>query len=421
MDMNFCDCSPELKKRMDGLGMLLDKMPSVPAGAVCLPFLLALANLATKDPSRCTAILDLPIPTLQREQWQAHLVVAAAMKKVIPQQLGGELPIEQVGRASAIFCTLALPHTIAGRRCASLFRTTSRCPRVARNANASFRVVQNPDGVVVADLICVTEISAGQFTTLDQNEAVVPVSWYSRSPTTFRQNMLAAFQANGPAGIARMIDNKASNMQHELSMQLEPPASVELRAVHLAGVPDDRLAFTIDGVFTSEECQLLLDYSNNFDNVQPHTQVLFTGPRENYRLLKECPRIADAIWHRISSACPQEWQGRKAMGLNPRVRFLRYFSGDRFLAHTDGAYEFETGPRKGQRSFVTVQVYLTGGYGEGFTRFLDPKTNTPLADVIGSPGKVLVFDHELLHEATEVKTGNKVVIRTEIMYAPLEA
>ena len=51
------------------------------------------------------------------------------------------------------------------------------------------------------------------------------------------------------------------------------------------------------------------------------------------------------------------------MGLNERLRFLRYDPGQYFLQHPDG--HFSRGRR--ERSFITLLLYLNEGYVGGHT------------------------------------------------------
>ncbi len=48
-------------------------------------------------------------------------------------------------------------------------------------------------------------------------------------------------------------------------------------------------------------------------------------------------------------------------GVNERMRFLRYHPGQEFKPHLDGQFERLTGPKAGDRSFVTLQLYLNEG------------------------------------------------------------
>jgi prolyl 4-hydroxylase len=94
------------------------------------------------------------------------------------------------------------------------------------------------------------------------------------------------------------------------------------------------------------------------------------------------------------------------------MRILRYKPGHVFAAHSDGAYERPDGS---ERSRCTVMIYLNGGFRGGSTLFLseDLKEST---SVVPEAGRVLVFDHRLLHEGEKVTEGVKYAIRTDLMF-----
>ncbi|KAH8053502.1 hypothetical protein JL722_9340 [Aureococcus anophagefferens] len=80
-------------------------------------------------------------------------------------------------------------------------------------------------------------------------------------------------------------------------------------------------------------------------------------------------------------------------------KVLRYESGDAFDAHRDAAFS-----RRGLTSFVTVQIYLNDGgrdFDGGETRFVGKdRRGAPedYEDVVPRVGRLLYFDHDLLHE-----------------------
>ncbi|EGB12004.1 hypothetical protein AURANDRAFT_20543, partial [Aureococcus anophagefferens] len=98
---------------------------------------------------------------------------------------------------------------------------------------------------------------------------------------------------------------------------------------------------------------------------------------------------------------------------------LRYESGDAFDAHRDAAFS-----RRGLTSFVTVQIYLNDGgrdFDGGETRFVGKdRRGAPedYEDVVPRVGRLLYFDHDLLHEGRLVTRGVKYAIRTELMFEP---
>lgn len=105
-----------------------------------------------------------------------------------------------------------------------------------------------------------------------------------------------------------------------------------------------------------------------------------------------------------------------AVGLNERMRFLKYQPGHFFAPHQD--IRFVRGPdagsRAGETSHVTVQLYLNEKFKGGTTRFLCGKRHYDVKPRIGS---ALIFDHNLLHEGSKVIGGIKYSVRTDIMFA----
>jgi hypothetical protein len=98
-------------------------------------------------------------------------------------------------------------------------------------------------------------------------------------------------------------------------------------------------------------------------------------------------------------------------------------AGHYFKPHNDGAYARDDG--SGERSYLTLQLYLNGGEQlvGGDTTFLatDWPDGGRLIEDVGvhpEPGRVLIFEHKLFHESSEVTRGRKYVIRTDVMYRP---
>ena len=153
--------------------------------------------------------------------------------------------------------------------------------------------------------------------------------------------------------------------------------------------------------------------------------------RNSGRCMFDSPRLADQIFDRLRPFLPAhkrdgdgaEW---RLVGLNERLRFLRYDPGQFFLQHPDG--HFSRGRR--ERSFITLLLYLNEGYAGGHTTIWNAVGGQfgPWSDRPGRPrtdrgvpvppriGMALVHDHILLHESPELRVGVKHVIRTDVMY-----
>jgi len=132
--------------------------------------------------------------------------------------------------------------------------------------------------------------------------------------------------------------------------------------------------------------------------------------------------LADSIFNRIKHVLPQTFKGRKLVGLNERLRILKYQPGDFFRYHMDGTFlrqnDCSDGRyRKGDQSFITMLFYLNEGYEGAETTFYCNPESVSLK-VIPSTGMILLHDHRVLHGVPELKKGIKYVIRSDVMFSP---
>lgn len=123
----------------------------------------------------------------------------------------------------------------------------------------------------------------------------------------------------------------------------------------------------------------------------------------------------------------EQW---RAIGLNPLFRVMKYNEGDFLYPHYDDSF-YESDKIRSLKSVVIVVQSATEG---GSTRFLeDPQLSLPFekrdfsdkSEVLSSKevlcsfseeGGVLVFNHRLLHDGEKVIKGEKIIIRTDVMY-----
>merc|ERR1711874_366955 len=172
------------------------------------------------------------------------------------------------------------------------------------------------------------------------------------------------------------------------------------------------LAFTLDNVLSAAECEDLIKKTvfrgrfrgggRNFD-------------RNNQRCIIDSQEYAGLIWERIKSHLPETWNSHPVVGLNERLRFLKYSPGEYFKPHFDGSYERPDGK---QISFITIQLYLNEGFKGGNTTFMSSKDGTGKdLGVVPKIGRILVFQHDILHEGSVLVRGTKYTMRTDVMYA----
>ncbi|MET3131750.1 prolyl 4-hydroxylase [Oxalobacteraceae bacterium GrIS 1.11] len=167
--------------------------------------------------------------------------------------------------------------------------------------------------------------------------------------------------------------------------------------------------YKIPGLLTPEECAQHIAAAEraNFQGAtitRAGADQLDNRVRNNDRVIDDNPALADALWARAKLCMPPEMMGRRLLGLNPRLRYYRYVPGQRFKWHADGAYTNEAG----QTSILTFMIYLNSDYEGGETRF-------SWTAVSPQAGMALVFDHSQSHEGTEVRSGTKYVLRSDVM------
>ena len=128
------------------------------------------------------------------------------------------------------------------------------------------------------------------------------------------------------------------------------------------------------------------------------------------RCLLDAPQIAQSLTLRLSKLLPPEYpagSNQQLLGVNQRLRFLKYLPGMHHADHTDCAHEDELG-----QSFLTVQVYLNSSFTGGCTTFISDR----LVPIEPSVGKAIIFDHGLYHRGSMVTSGVKYAIRLDVSY-----
>lgn len=180
-----------------------------------------------------------------------------------------------------------------------------------------------------------------------------------------------------------------------------------------------KLAFTLENVLRLEECDRLVaaaeDIGFNIAGLgSTGSQVVATQFRDSCRLIVDDRALAQQIFHRIQPHLPTVWDGRRIIGLNEQLKFLRYRPGQKFVAHFDGSF---CRPSTKNRTCLTVQLYLSRDDVEGgATRFMDATGCNPVK-CLPLAGRALIFQHNILHDGEEVRKGMKYTIRTDVEYS----
>ena len=127
--------------------------------------------------------------------------------------------------------------------------------------------------------------------------------------------------------------------------------------------------------------------------------------RSNTRVMWDDAGEAAALLTRV--VVPPRLGGRTLFGANPRLRLYRYRPGERHGAHWDTVVELADGVQ----SMLTLVFYLNDDFAGGATEFPELRRT-----IEPRRGRALMFQHRVLHEATAVTGGEKLVLRTDFLY-----
>lgn len=179
----------------------------------------------------------------------------------------------------------------------------------------------------------------------------------------------------------------------------------------------------IKSAFSHEFCnEIIYKNRSSFKEANSHYP---TSYRNNQRQVLDNSSLSNKLFSEIKKYIPSEifidgisrvehgkW---KLDSLNSRIRICRYLPNQYFNKHLDGVfYESEF-----KQSKLTFMIYLNGKekFSGGRTLFFNSKTDET---IIGSyepqKGDLIIFDHNLWHSGEKVISGEKYILRSDIMY-----
>lgn len=171
--------------------------------------------------------------------------------------------------------------------------------------------------------------------------------------------------------------------------------------------------FQVENAFTPEECAELIA---RIESLNPEVATINTiagtmvnrDVRNNERVIFEDQSLADTVLARIGNQAPADIHGMSLVGANERFRCYRYRPGMKFAPHSDGAFH----RTDDEQSHYSVLLYLNSDCEGGATTFL----TDPEIAIQPTTGKILLFQHPIIHEGSVVTAGVKYVARTDLMY-----
>ncbi|RYX80973.1 2OG-Fe(II) oxygenase [bacterium] len=172
--------------------------------------------------------------------------------------------------------------------------------------------------------------------------------------------------------------------------------------------------WTIPHFLSEDECRHLISFAEGFGFEEATVGLssgarMMKGVRDNFRAEVDDQTLADRLWAQIQPEFPASIEGMSPVGLNPHFRFYRYENGQKFKRHIDGRQKVGE-----LESRVTFMIYLNADFEGGATAFdevaISPETGT-----------ALLFVHELKHEGCPVESGQKYVLRSDVLFGREEA
>lgn len=174
----------------------------------------------------------------------------------------------------------------------------------------------------------------------------------------------------------------------------------------------------IHDFLSSEECADLIRRSEGLRYERGTVaDVVIEDVRNNDRVLVDDLSLASDLFRRAEPSLPPVVECCRLVGFNERWRFYRYQPGQTFKPHRDGSY-FRS--KSLDESQLTFMIYLNDGMTGGETRFFADMEQAfrrrPYLSVRPKEGMALVFLHAMWHEGAVVQSGQKYVLRTDVMY-----
>mmetsp|Transcript_89655 Transcript_89655/g.109747 ORF Transcript_89655/g.109747 Transcript_89655/m.109747 type:complete len:216 (+) Transcript_89655:137-784(+) len=154
--------------------------------------------------------------------------------------------------------------------------------------------------------------------------------------------------------------------------------------------------------------------------------------RSNTRLITDDAKLAELLYRNIKpfmnkmyemyDPITEETSNWEMIGLNSRFRWCKYIKNQKFDMHYDSWYK----KNKNIQSLYTVNIYLNdsneypGKKYLGRTRFYNKQNDNKASFYAkGYPGRALIFNHfpnKYLHDGEMVESGQKYLMRTDIIY-----
>ncbi len=243
--------------------------------------------------------------------------------------------------------------------------------------------------------------------------------------------------AREPGAENPAIPTWASRGENPAELADAPPAAVTRRDID--AVPG---AFQLLNVLSAEECARLVALTESLGYLEDAAVSLPRAIRHNHSFTWVADdATVDILWQRCRAQFHRDddFDGKRALGLNARFRFYRYAEGDYFAAHTDGSWpgsrivdgDLVDNAYPDRWSQLSCLLFLSDDFEGGATRFYvdanDPSRparridGAKTVDLRTPLGAALCFPHGVhplhcLHSSEPISAGVKYIIRSDVLF-----
>ena len=221
-----------------------------------------------------------------------------------------------------------------------------------------------------------------------------------------------------------------------------PPKTAEWKlptVSHISKVGPEGTAFVINNMLSPSECDDIIQQAKGFTMVSVNREGYPKYMRVNDRVAVVSENLSHSLFQRavpflseITLSSRKNYPDGIPMGtlpgvwtpdhINPCFRVCRYQPGGHFTCHLDGGFSCNNT----LTSLKTFMIYLNtvepdaGGpttfYNEQQVAYETGDPKNAIHKYQPSVGECLVFSSELMHDGGKLVSGEKWLLRTEVMY-----
>ena len=183
---------------------------------------------------------------------------------------------------------------------------------------------------------------------------------------------------------------------------------------------------SIDDILTPDECQHYIDMFSNPDKVEHINDT----HRKYHRVQFNDDDLANYLYDKIKVYIPKKIK-KISVGLNSHFRLSKYEEGQFFGIHKDGI-NFAFANRECHRShgrrhvggclanqqkmsYATLNIFLNDDFEGGETIFYENDKRTVTMTCKPKVGRASFFYSQQYHEGAKLLSGNKYLMRTDLM------